>query len=90
MTASSPGRIVVDVGACAADAVTLDVLARLQLAARRLGRHVRLRGASDDLRRLIAFAGLDDALRVEPRREAEEREERLGVEEEGELRDPAV
>jgi ABC-type transporter Mla MlaB component len=41
-----------------ADAVTVDALARLQLAARRQGCQVRLRGASDALRELVAFMGL--------------------------------
>jgi len=44
------------------DAVTVDALARLQLAARRRGCRVRLRGASDDLRALLAFMGLQDVL----------------------------
>ena len=42
------------------DAVTVDALCRLQVAARRLGCRVRLRGASDDLRELVAFMGLTD------------------------------
>jgi ABC-type transporter Mla MlaB component len=44
------------------DAVTVDALARLQLAARRHGCRVRLRGASPDLRELVAFMGLRDVL----------------------------
>jgi ABC-type transporter Mla MlaB component len=44
------------------DAVTVDALARLQLAARRLGCQVRLRHASEELRELVAFMGLDDVL----------------------------
>ena len=44
------------------DAVTVDALARLQLAAHRHGCRVRLRGASDELRALVAFMGLDDVL----------------------------
>jgi ABC-type transporter Mla MlaB component len=44
------------------DAVTVDALARLQLAARRHGCQIRLRGASDDLRDLVAFMGLQDVL----------------------------
>ena len=42
------------------DAVTVDALARLQLAARRIGCRVRLRGASAELRDLVAFMGLTD------------------------------
>ena len=44
------------------DAVTVDALARLQLAARRLGCTVRLRGASVALRELVEFMGLEDVL----------------------------
>ena len=45
-----------------ADAVTVDALARLQLVARRHGCQVRLRGASDELRELLGFMGLDAVL----------------------------
>jgi len=51
-----------DVCGVAADAVTVDALARLQLAARRHGCQVRLRGASDELRDLVAFMGLQDVV----------------------------
>jgi ABC-type transporter Mla MlaB component len=44
------------------DAVTVDALARLQLGARRSGCTVRLRGASPELRALVAFMGLEDVL----------------------------
>jgi ABC-type transporter Mla MlaB component len=44
------------------DAVTVDALARLQLAARRRACRVRLRGASEDLRELVVFMGLADVL----------------------------
>ena len=46
----------------AADAVTVDALARLQLAARRQGCRVRLFGASPELRALVAFMGLSHVL----------------------------
>jgi ABC-type transporter Mla MlaB component len=42
------------------DAVTVDALARLQLAARRHGCQVRLRNASSELVELVAFMGLQD------------------------------
>jgi ABC-type transporter Mla MlaB component len=45
-----------------ADAVTVDALARLQLAARRHGCQVRLRDASAQLRELVGFMGLADVL----------------------------
>ena len=69
---------------------TVDVLARLQLAARRVGIELRLRRVSCDLAELIALCGLTDALRVEPQRQAEAGEDRRGVEEERELGDPPV
>ena len=40
----------------------VDALARLQLAARRRGCQVRLRGASDELRGLVGFMGLGAVL----------------------------
>ena len=44
------------------DAVTVDALARLQLAAGRHGCQVRLRHASDELLDLVTFMGLRDVL----------------------------
>ncbi len=44
------------------DAVCVDALARLQLAARRYDCQVRLRGASPELLELVAFMGLHDVL----------------------------
>jgi hypothetical protein len=124
MAAPAPRCITLDVSALPPDVVTIDALARLELAARRGGLRFRLRDASDQLRDLIAFVGLADVLRtsdadeqrfdrsvqtcaqakparpeagiardalsVEPRRQAEQGEERVGVEEERELDDPAV
>jgi ABC-type transporter Mla MlaB component len=51
-----------DVTGVRADAVAVDALARLQLAARRRGCQVRLRNASDELLELVAFMGLTDVL----------------------------
>lgn len=51
-----------DVAGVVADAVTVDALARLQLAARRHGCEVRLRHASDELVGLVTFMGLRDVL----------------------------
>ncbi len=53
---------VCDVEDVGVDAVTVDALARLQLAARRQGCRIRLRGASVELRALVAFMGLADVL----------------------------
>jgi ABC-type transporter Mla MlaB component len=44
------------------DAVVVDALARLQLAARRRGCEVRLRHASVELRELVSLMGLKDVL----------------------------
>jgi ABC-type transporter Mla MlaB component len=51
-----------DVSGVEPDAVTVDALARLQLAARRTGCQVRLQNASDELLELVAFMGLTDVL----------------------------
>ena len=57
-----PDVVYCEVGDVEADAVTVDALARLQLAARRYACQVRLRSASDELRALVAFMGLADVL----------------------------
>jgi ABC-type transporter Mla MlaB component len=51
-----------DVGGIDPDAVTVDALCRLQIAARRHGAQIRLRNASAELRELVAFMGLSDVL----------------------------
>jgi ABC-type transporter Mla MlaB component len=51
-----------DVHGVPPNAVTVDALARLQLAAQRTGCQVRLRGASPELSELVAFMGLEDVL----------------------------
>jgi ABC-type transporter Mla MlaB component len=45
-----------------ADAVSVEALARIRLIARAHGCDVRVRGASDELRNLIGFMGLQEAL----------------------------
>jgi ABC-type transporter Mla MlaB component len=59
---SSANVVFCDVTGVDPDAVTVDALARLQLAARRRGCQVRLRRASGELRALLAFMGLEDVL----------------------------
>jgi ABC-type transporter Mla MlaB component len=54
--------VLCDVRGVEPDAVTVDALARLQLATRRRGCQVRLRYASDELLELVAFMGLTDVL----------------------------
>ena len=62
LAGSGAGVALCDVAGIAVDAVTVDALARLQLAARRYGCQVRLRGASGELLDLVAFMGLGDVL----------------------------
>ena len=59
---SRPGVAVCDVSGVEPDAVTVDALARLQLAAQRRDCQVRLRHASAELIGLVAFMGLRDVL----------------------------
>jgi ABC-type transporter Mla MlaB component len=61
-----PELLCCELEAVAPDAVAVDALARLALAARRGGCSVCLRGACDELHELIAFMGLDDVLRPDP------------------------
>jgi hypothetical protein len=82
--------VLCDVRSLQADLATVDVLARLQLAARGRGRALRLSGASDALLALIELVGLGDALPGVLERQAEEREDRRRVEEEAELDDPPL
>jgi hypothetical protein len=74
------------------DLHVVDVLARLQLVARRHGWSLRIRNPGDDLCALLAFVGLADVLGTatstsEPQRQSERREQ-LGVEEMVEGGDP--
>ena len=57
-----PDRILCDVTGVEPDAVSMDALARLQLAARRSGCVVRLRNTTPELRELVALMGLSDVL----------------------------
>jgi hypothetical protein len=60
-----PDVALCDVRAAEPDAVTVDALARLQLAARRRGCQVLLRHAPSELLDLLAFMGLRDVLPTE-------------------------
>jgi len=60
LVSTEAGVVHCEVGSIAPDAAIVDALARLQLAARRHGCRVRLRHASDELRELVAFMGLED------------------------------
>lgn len=74
----------------------MDALARLQLAARRLGRQIRLGNAGTRLQELLALLGLSEVLPMsgglplEPRGQAEEGEQTWGVEEEADRADPSA
>ena len=57
-----PGSATCDASSVPVDAVTVDALAQLQLAARGYGCLVRLRDASPELLGLIAMMGLEDVL----------------------------
>jgi len=59
---SGAGLALCDVRGVDVDAVTVDALARLQLAARRTGCTVRLANASGELLELVDFMGLRDVL----------------------------
>jgi ABC-type transporter Mla MlaB component len=54
--------VVCDVRGVECDAATVDALARLQLAVRRQGCEIRLRGACPELVELVDFMGLSDVL----------------------------
>ena len=62
--AGSP--LLCDVEDVAADAVAVEALARLQLAARRAGCRITMRSASPELVELIGLLGLQDVLPAEP------------------------
>lgn len=76
-----------------ADLAAVDGLARLQLAARRRGRRMLLRGSSRELRQLIVLLGLGDVLPSERGRalgQTEQRKKPGRVQEGGEADHPAV
>lgn len=93
LLASGRPCLVVDVEPCREpDAATVDLLARLALAARRLGWPMTVRRVPGHLADLLAFSGLAGLaeLGVEADRHAEEREEALDVEEERDRADPVA
>jgi ABC-type transporter Mla MlaB component len=89
MAAARASTLVCDVGVLAPDAAAVDALARLQLDARRRGYEVVLRGASSQLLELLDLCGVRGVLRLEPGGKPEQREERVGIEEEREADDAA-
>jgi hypothetical protein len=87
-TTEDPNAIRVTVETTSPDLELVDALARLQLVARRSGGMIQLR-ASDQLRELLVFAGLDEVLFLEPRRQTEKGIE-LGIEEVVQPGDPSA
>ena len=69
------------------DLATVGALARARVNARRGGRSLRVVNASPALRELVELAGLADLLLGRDGREAEEREQPVGVEERREADD---
>jgi len=94
LEASDVEQLVCDVTTLTApDATAVEALARLQLTARRLGRRITLRHACDELRGMLAFAGLDEVLvcadlPLEAEGQTEQREQVRRVEEETDPADP--
>ncbi|MDQ1541701.1 MAG: hypothetical protein QOH29_2427 [Actinomycetota bacterium] len=63
LTANVGQLVDCDVEGVPPDAMTVEALARLQLAAQRTGCRIRLRNASPDLLEVVALMGLSDVLR---------------------------
>jgi hypothetical protein len=84
-------KIIVDCGRLTQPtAATIDQIARLALAARRRGCELELQDANAHLLELIGFVGLAGVLRIEPRRQAEQRKKPRRVEEERDIGDPSL
>lgn len=62
LAAHPAGDVACDVTGLAADAIAVEALARLQLAARGNGQRVVMSGASEPLRAIIDLVGLGDVL----------------------------
>ncbi|MER7680060.1 STAS domain-containing protein [Streptomyces sp. NPDC096934] len=87
LAATGGGVVVCDVARLGQPGLaTVDALARMELAARRMGGRIRLRGPAPPLRALLDLVGL----RFELEGQSEEREPARGVEEAVEPGDPAV
>jgi ABC-type transporter Mla MlaB component len=87
LEATEAGVVVCDVGGLGPPGLgTVDLLARLQLAARRAGGRIRLRDPAPALHALLDLVGL----RFETEGQPEQREPALGVEEAVEPGDPPV
>jgi hypothetical protein len=91
MAETGPSTIVCDAAGLGPDVATVDALAQLALLARRAGLRLRIEHCTPQLRAVIGLVGLADVLLgVEMGGQPEQREQRLGVEEERQLDDPAL
>ena len=82
-------KITVDCGSLGEPtAGTIDQIASLKLVARRCNCELELTNANPYLLELIDFVGLAGVLGLQTGRQAEQRKELCGIEEEGELGDP--
>ncbi|MER8008306.1 MULTISPECIES: STAS domain-containing protein [unclassified Streptomyces] len=87
LQSTGAGVVVIDVAGIGPPGLgAVDLLARLQLAARRAGGRIRLRDPAPSLHALLGLVGL----RFEVEGQVEEREPPLGVEEEVEPGEPAL
>ena len=87
LAGGTAGTVVCDVAGIGPPGLAaVDLLARLEVTARRAGGRIRLRDPDPALLALLRFVGL----RLQMEGEAEEREPALGVEEEVEPGQPAV
>ena len=82
------GTITLNCAQLDSSVAAVDHIARLRLCMRRGGYALCLANVSDELRRVIQLAGLEECLGVEMQRQPEEREQPGGVEEERDLADP--
>jgi anti-anti-sigma regulatory factor len=73
-----------------ADLATVDALAQAALNAQRFGVRLQVVNAAPELADLIGFTGLDEVLLGRRRRQAEQREEAIRVQERGVADDPPV
>ncbi|MER5448987.1 STAS domain-containing protein [Streptomyces sp. NPDC002764] len=87
LESTGAGVVVIDVAGIGPPGLgAVDLLARLQLAARRAGGRIRLRDPAPSLHALLGLVGL----RFEVEGQVEQREPPLGVEEEVEPGEPAL
>ncbi|MER5510998.1 STAS domain-containing protein [Streptomyces sp. NPDC002766] len=87
LESTGAGVVVIDVAGIGPPGLgAVDLLARLQLAARRAGGRIRLRDPAPSLHALLGLVGL----RFEMEGQVEQREPPLGVEEEVEPGEPAL